>query len=107
LLRRQSKRPLQRNIIMPALQAANRSWSITSTAIPTMNNPAIPMSAARAAFFLAHANEKQQHGGLPRLFADETTAPVLDPGRGRTKTGRLWAYAADDRPLGWVGSDCS
>jgi transposase len=26
-----------------------------------------------------------------KLFADETTAPVLDPGRGRTKTGQLWA----------------
>lgn len=38
-----------------------------------------------------------------RLFADETTAPVLDPGRGRTKTGQLWAYARDDRP--WSGSD--
>jgi transposase len=35
-----------------------------------------------------------------RLFADETTAPVLDPGRGRTKTGQLWAYARDDRPCG-------
>lgn len=39
----------------------------------------------------------------PKLFADETTAPVLDPGRGRTKTGQLWAYARDDRP--WGGSD--
>ena len=38
-----------------------------------------------------------------RLFADETTAPVLDPGRGRTKTGQLWAYARDDRP--WGGDD--
>ena len=38
----------------------------------------------------------------PRLFADETTAPVLDPGRGRTKTGQLWAYARDDRPWGGV-----
>ena len=38
-----------------------------------------------------------------RLFADETTAPVLDPGRGRTKTGQLWAYARDDRP--WGGGD--
>ena len=38
-----------------------------------------------------------------RLFADETTAPVLDPGRGRTKTGQLWAYARDDRP--WGGND--
>jgi len=28
--------------------------------------------------------------------------PVLDPGRGRTKTGRLWGYAIDDRP--WQGS---
>ncbi|TBX71712.1 IS66 family transposase, partial [Rhizobium laguerreae] len=31
-----------------------------------------------------------------KLFADETTAPVLDPGRGKTKTGQLWAYARDD-----------
>ncbi|MGY4508976.1 transposase [Bradyrhizobium sp. USDA 3650] len=37
-----------------------------------------------------------------KLFADETTMPVLDPGRGRTKTGQLWAYAADDRPWGGV-----
>jgi transposase len=33
-----------------------------------------------------------------RLFTDETTAPVLDPRRGRTKTGSLSAYARDDRP---------
>ncbi|HPE31936.1 MAG TPA: IS66 family transposase [Parvularculaceae bacterium] len=32
-----------------------------------------------------------------RLFADDTPVPVLDPGRGRTKTGRLWAYVRDDR----------
>jgi hypothetical protein len=32
------------------------------------------------------------------LFADDTPIPVLDPGRGRTKTGRLWVYARDDRP---------
>jgi transposase len=37
-----------------------------------------------------------------RIFADDTTLPVLDPGRGRTKTGRLWGYAIDDRP--WCGS---
>ena len=36
-----------------------------------------------------------------KLFADETTLPVLDPGRGKTKTGRLWCYAVDDRP--WTG----
>ncbi|WP_240608223.1 IS66 family transposase [Pararhodobacter oceanensis] len=38
-----------------------------------------------------------------KLFMDETTAPVLDPGRGRTKTGYLWALARDDR--GWGGAD--
>jgi transposase len=35
------------------------------------------------------------------LFADDTPIPVLDPGRGRTKTGRLWVYARDQRP--WCG----
>jgi transposase len=39
----------------------------------------------------------------PRLFADETTMPVLDPGRGRTKKGYAWAIARDDRP--WGGAD--
>ena len=33
-------------------------------------------------------------------FADETRAPVLDPGRRKTKTGQLWAYARDNRPWG-------
>ena len=37
----------------------------------------------------------------PKVFADDTTLPVLDPGRGKTKTGRLWCYAVDDRP--WAG----
>jgi len=37
------------------------------------------------------------------LFADDTTVPVLDPGRGRTKTGRLWVYVRDDRP--WCGPE--
>lgn len=35
-----------------------------------------------------------------RLFADETTMPVLDPGRGKTKKGYAWAMARDDRPWG-------
>jgi len=35
------------------------------------------------------------------LFADDTPVPVLDPGRGRTKTGRLWVYAREQR--GWGG----
>ena len=39
----------------------------------------------------------------PKLFCDETRCPVLDPGRGKTKTGYLWAIARDDRP--WGGTD--
>lgn len=40
--------------------------------------------------------------GSTRLYVDETTAPVLDPGRGKTKTGYFWAVLRDDR--GWSGS---
>ncbi len=32
------------------------------------------------------------------LFADDTPIPVLDPGRRRTKTGRIWVYAREQRP---------
>lgn len=39
----------------------------------------------------------------PKLFCDETRCPVLDPGRGKTKNGFIWAIARDDRP--WGGSD--
>jgi transposase len=35
-----------------------------------------------------------------KLHADDTPVPVLDPGRGKTKTGRLWVYVRDDRPAG-------
>ncbi len=35
-----------------------------------------------------------------KVHADDTPVPVLDPGRGRTKTGRLWTYVRDDRPAG-------
>ncbi|WP_417811835.1 IS66 family transposase [Thalassospira alkalitolerans] len=38
-----------------------------------------------------------------KLFMDETTAPVLDPGRRKTKTGYFWALTRDDRP--WDGED--
>jgi transposase len=59
----------------------------------------------RAAFHLRPIHERilAHLKSSTKLFADETTAPVLDPGRGRTKTGRLLTYARDDRP--WGGSD--
>jgi transposase len=35
-----------------------------------------------------------------KLHADDTPVPVLCPGRGTTKAGRLWTYVRDDRPSG-------
>ena len=59
----------------------------------------------KAAFLLKPIHERlfERLKASGKLFADETTAPVLDPGRGRTKTGQLFAYACDNRP--WGGSD--
>jgi transposase len=47
-----------------------------------------PLAAALGRYTLAGA----------KVHADDTPVPVLDPGRGRTKTGRLWVYVRDDRP---------
>ena len=35
-----------------------------------------------------------------KIHGDDTPVPVLSPGRGRTKIGRLWTYVRDDRPAG-------
>jgi hypothetical protein len=35
-----------------------------------------------------------------KLHADDTPVPVLAPGTGKTKTGRLWVYLRDERPYG-------
>jgi len=35
-----------------------------------------------------------------KLHADDTPGPVLEPGRSKTRTGRLWTYVRDDRPSG-------
>lgn len=35
-----------------------------------------------------------------KLHADDTPIPVLAPGNGKTRTGRLWTYVRDDRPAG-------
>jgi transposase len=58
----------------------------------------------KAAFLLRPVHERlfERLKASDKLFADETTAPVLDPGRGRTKTGQLFAYARDDRPWGGI-----
>ncbi|MDZ7602717.1 MAG: IS66 family transposase [Hoeflea sp.] len=58
----------------------------------------------KAAFLLRPIHERlfERLKASGKLFADETTAPVLDPGRGRTKTGQLFAYARDDSSWGGI-----
>jgi transposase len=57
----------------------------------------------QAAFLLeplAGAITRHVRAGVA-LHADDTPVPVLDPGRGKTKTGRLWVLVRDERP--WAG----
>ena len=70
-----------------------------------LNRSTLADWTGRAAWMLKPLHERlmERLKASEKLFADETTAPVLDPGRGRTKTGQLWAYARDDRP--WNGPD--
>jgi transposase len=58
--------------------------------------------AGRACFHLQPiaAHMRQHLAAAGRLFMDETTAPVLDPGRRQTKKGFFWAIASDDRGHG-------
>ena len=50
-----------------------------------------------------HDHLLDQLKASPKLFCDETRCPVLDPGRGKTKTGYMWSLARDDRP--WGGTE--
>jgi transposase len=67
----------------------------------TLDRSTLADWVGRAAFALkpVHARLLDQLKQSTKLFADETTAPVLDPGRGRVKKGQLWAYARDERPF--------
>lgn len=37
---------------------------------------------------------------VSKIHADDTLVHMLDPGRGKTAIGRLWAYTVDDRGSG-------
>ena len=69
----------------------------------TLDRSTLSNWVGRACWWLTPLYELMDSTALsaPKLFADDTTLPVLDPGRGRTKTGRIWCYAVDDRP--WSG----
>ncbi len=58
--------------------------------------------AGRACFHLQLIGDQMSRrlALADRLFMDETTAPVLGPGRRRVKEGFFWAIASDDRGHG-------
>ena len=64
--------------------------------------PRWPDGWARASDLLAPLVDAIQKHVLAgrKLHADDTPMPVLSPGNGKTKTGRLWTYVRDDRPAG-------
>ena len=55
--------------------------------------------ASRSLEFLVDALRKYVLNG-PKLHGDDIPVPVLAPGNGKIKTGRLWTYVRDDRPAG-------
>ena len=56
------------------------------------------VGAAAAALAPLHARIERHVMAAARLHGDDTTVPVL--AKGRTRTGRLWAYVRDDKPFG-------
>jgi hypothetical protein len=68
----------------------------------TLDRATLGNWVGRACFHLRpiadHLKERLKRAD--RVFMDETCAPVLDPGRRKTKTGYFWAIVADDRGHG-------
>jgi hypothetical protein len=65
----------------------------------TLDRATLGNWVGRACFHLRpvvdHLRERLK--SADRIFMDETRAPVLDPGRRKTKTGYFWAIVSDDR----------
>jgi hypothetical protein len=82
--------PLYRQAQMPASQGLE------------IDRAMLPLWVGYAAAELALLAERLRTIllGSAKITVDETPAPVLDPGRGRTKTGYFWAIARDDRAWG-------
>ena len=80
-----------------------RQAQIFARAGVTLDRSTLCNWVGRACWWLTPLHELMMTTVLasPKIFADDTVLPVLDPGRGKTKTGRLWCYAVDNRP--WRG----
>ena len=76
--------PVPRSTPARASSSTARPWPTGSGASAALLQPLIEALAAIL--------------GSARLHGDDTPVPVLEPGTGKTKTGRLWAYVRDERP---------
>tara|TARA_R110000744_G_scaffold155430_4_gene270690 strand:- start:5235 stop:5693 length:459 start_codon:yes stop_codon:yes gene_type:complete len=68
----------------------------------TQSAVVIQLGHGTATFHLGPVNDRLIEHLMPsrKPFMGETAAPVLNPGRGRAKTGYFWALARDDRERG-------
>ena len=82
--------PLYRQSEMYARQGVEISRSTLAGWVGASSDLLDPLIAAIQKHVLAGS----------KLHADDTPLPVLSPGNGKTKTGRLWTYVRDSRPAG-------
>jgi hypothetical protein len=84
------------------------SWSRPSTSTPHHNKEPKPFIWTKIARDIlqkvtranSRLSSKQNATLRYKIHGDDTPVPVLCPGRGTTKQGRLWTYVRDDRPAG-------
>jgi transposase len=82
--------PLYRQSVIYARDGVELSRSLLADWVGACSDLVDPLVAAL---------QRHVTAGI-KLHADDTTLPVLAPGLGKTKTGRLWTYVRDDRPAG-------
>jgi transposase len=80
--------PLYRQAVIYAREGVELDRSTLADWVGQSSALLRPLGEALAQHVLAAA----------KVHADDTPVPVLAPGAGRTRTGRLWAYVRDDRP---------
>lgn len=81
--------PLYRQAEIFAREGVNLETSTLSGWVGATSAALAPLIDALAADLIAS----------DALHVDDTPVPVLAPGTGKTKTGRLWTYVRDERPF--------
>ena len=75
--------------------------SISTARPPLSRGQALSDWVGQAVWLLQPIVEgiRRQVFAAEKIHGDDTPVPVLEPGLGRTRTGRLWVYVRDDRPF--------